>query len=130
LKLSQESPFSGEAGFTLIEALVALAIVAIALASIGGIVATVSRGTRSASQRVALAAAAESLLTELPARNLLVPGHQSGQKDGNRWNVDITAVAVGATSRWAPLQVALELRAPTGMTMKFTTVRLIPVAPK
>jgi general secretion pathway protein I len=126
--LYRESRFSAEAGFTLIEALVALAIVAGALASIGGIVATVSRGTRSVSQRVALAAAAESLLTELPARNLLVPGHQSGQKDGNRWNVDITAIATGATGRWAPLQVVLDLRAPTGMTMKFITVRLIPVA--
>jgi general secretion pathway protein I len=128
--LSQESPFSSEAGFTLIEALVALAIVAVALASIGGIVATVSRGTRSVSQRVALAATAQSLLTELPARHLLVPGHQSGQKDGNRWNVYITAIAVGGAGRWAPLQVVLDLRAPTGMTMKFTTVRLIPVAPK
>ena len=128
--MSRESPSSGEAGFTLIEALVALAIVAIALASIGGIVATVSRGTRSVSQRVALAAAAESLLTELPARNLLVPGRQSGQKDGNRWSVDISPIATGATGRWAPLQVVLDLRAPTGLAMKFTTVRLIPVAPQ
>jgi general secretion pathway protein I len=126
--LSQESPFSGEAGFTLIEALVALAIVATALASIGGIVASVSKGTRSVSQRVALAAAAESLLTELPVRNLLVPGRQSGQKDGNSWNVDITPIASGTTGRWAPLRVVLDLRAPTGMAMKFTTVRLIPVA--
>ena len=129
--MSRESPSNGEAGFTLIEALVALAIVAVALASIGGVVATVSRGTRSVSQRVALVATAESLLTELPARNLLVPGRQSGQKDGNRWSVDISPIAAaGATGRWAPLRVVLDLRAPTGMAMKFTTVRLIPVAPQ
>lgn len=128
--MSRESPSSGQAGFTLIEALVALAIVAIALASIGGMVATVSRGTRSVSQRVALVAAAESLLTELPARNALVPGRQSGQKDGNRWSVDISPIATGSTGRWAPLQVVLDLRAPTGLAMKFTTVRLIPVAPQ
>ena len=128
--MSRKNQFSGEAGFTLIEALVALAIVAIALASIGGVVATISKGTRSISQRVALAAAAESLLTELPARNLLVPGHQSGQKDGNRWNVDITPIATRTTGRWAPLQLILDLRAPTGLAMKLTTVRLIPVAPQ
>jgi general secretion pathway protein I len=70
-------------------------------------------------------------LTELPARNLLVPGRQSGQKDGNRWSVDISPIgATGATGRWAPLQIVLDLRAPTGMTMKYTTVRLIPVAPQ
>jgi general secretion pathway protein I len=128
--LSRENPFKGEAGFTLVEALVALAIVAVALASIGGLVATVSRGTRSVSQRVSLAAAAESLLTELPARKLLVAGRQSGQKDGNRWSVDITPIALGATGPWMPLLVVLDLRAPTGLAMKFTTVRLVPVAPK
>jgi general secretion pathway protein I len=124
--LSRESPLRDEAGFTLIEALVALAIVAIALASIGGIMATVSKGTRSVSQRVALAAA-ETLLTELPARNSIVPGRQSGQKDGNRWSVDITPIGNGSSGRWLPLLVVLDVRAPTGLAMRFTTVRLAPV---
>jgi hypothetical protein len=66
------------------------------------------------------------LLTELPARNALVPGRQSGQKDGNRWSVDITPMARG--EKWSPLLVVLDLKAPTGLAMKFTTVRLIPVA--
>ena len=125
--MSQKNQFNGEAGFTLIEALVALAIVAIALASIGGLVAIVSKGTRSVSQRVSLAAAAESLLTELPARNALVVGRQTGEKDGNRWSVDITPIANNPSGAWTPLQVVLDVRAPTGMTMRFTTVRLIPV---
>lgn len=125
--MSRESPLRDEAGFTLIEALVALAIVAIALASIGGIMATVSKGTRSVSQRVALTAAAETLLTELPARNSIVPGRQSGQKDGNRWSVDITPIGNGSSGRWLPLLVVLDVRAPTGLAMRFTTVRLAPV---
>jgi general secretion pathway protein I len=128
--LSQKNQFNRESGFMLIEALVALAIVAVALASIGGLVAIVSKGTRSVSQRAALAAAAESLLTELPARSALVPGRQSGEKDGNRWSVDITQVVNRPSGDWTPLQVVLDLRAPTGLTMRFTTVRLIPVAQK
>lgn len=126
--MSQENRFNREAGFMLIEALVALAIVAVALASIGGLVAIVSKGTRSVSQRAALAATAESLLTELPARNALAPGRQSGEKDGNRWSVDITPIVNKPSGQWTPLQVVLDLRAPTGLTLRFTTVRLIPVA--
>ena len=37
----------GEAGFTLIEVLVALAVLAVALAAIGSLMATTVRGTRS-----------------------------------------------------------------------------------
>ena len=44
---------SGERGFTLIEALVALAIIAAVLTSIGMVIGTTVRGTRAIDQRLA-----------------------------------------------------------------------------
>ena len=74
----QEAALTSQ-GFTLIEALVALAIVAVVLSSIGAVIATTVKGTRSIDQRLALTGAAETLLAELPARGLLKPGRQSGE---------------------------------------------------
>ena len=48
----------------------ALAIVAAVLSSIGAVIATSVKGTRAIDQRLALTGAAETLLAELPARNL------------------------------------------------------------
>jgi general secretion pathway protein I len=121
-----------DAGFTLIEALVALAIVAAVLSSIGVVVATTVKGTRSIDQRLALTGAAETLLAELPARDLLKPGGQSGELAGHRWRIDVSAinpaVADGApqNQRFVPLAVSMRLQAPGGPAIQITTVRLVP----
>ena len=125
---------SDVAGFTLIEVLVALAIVAAVLSSIGAVIATSVKGTRAIDQRLALTGAAETLLTELPARNLLKPGRQSGQLAGRRWRIDVspmdTSVADDAPQnpRFVPLAVTMRLQAPDGPTIQLTTVRLVPKA--
>jgi len=132
--LSRKSCFDGVAGFTLIEALVALAIVAAVLSSIGAVIATTVKGTRSIDQRLALGGTAETLLAALPARTLLTPGRQSGETAGHRWRIDVSpmnvAVASGApqTGRFAPLAVSIRLQAPGGPGMQITTVRLVPKA--
>jgi general secretion pathway protein I len=130
LKLSQRRRYSGTSGFTLIEALVALAIVVVALAAMGSLIATVVKGTRSASQRVALTATAETLLNELPARNAIVLGRQSGEYGGTRWTVDISPMLSAGVEagRWTPFLISIQLRAPNGPTMKLTTVRLVAAA--
>ena len=76
---------AAEEGFTLIEALVALAIVAASLASIGALIATTARGTRSIEQRLLRLEAARVALTALPDRDQLAPGGVSGELDGHRW---------------------------------------------
>ena len=126
-----------QAGFTLIEALVALAIIAAVLAPIGALIATTVKGTRSIDQRLALAGAAETLLTALPSRNLLVPGRQSGEKAGHRWQIDIvpmsTAVVASDPSQkrqWIPLAVTMRIQAPGGRTMQLNTVRLVQTTPQ
>jgi general secretion pathway protein I len=118
----------GIAGFTLIEALVALAIVAAVLASIGGVIATTAKGTRSIDQRLALAGAAETLLAGLPARDLLKPGQQSGELAGHRWRIDVSPVNADGpqNQRFVALAVNMRLQAPGGAAIQLSTVRLVP----
>jgi general secretion pathway protein I len=130
--LSRKSCSNGVAGFTLIEALVALAIVAAVLGSIGTVIATTVKGTRGIDQRLELSGTAENLLAALPARALLKPGRQSGELAGHRWRIDVlpmnVAVASDApqTGRFVPLAVTMRLQAPGGPAMQVTTVRLVP----
>jgi general secretion pathway protein I len=132
--LSRKSCSDGVAGFTLIEALVALAIVAAVLSSIGAVIATTVKGTRSIDQRLALSGTAETLLAGLPARNLLKPGRQSGETAGHRWRIDVSPMNLAdasdapQTRRFVPLAISLRLQAPGGPLMQVTTVRLVPKA--
>jgi general secretion pathway protein I len=121
----------GVAGFTLIEALVALAIIAAVLSSIGAVIATTVKGTRAIDQRLALAGAAETLLATLPARSLLKPGRQSGELAGHRWRIDVAPMnvaAVSPASPFVPLAINMRMQAPGGPAIQVTTVRLVPRA--
>lgn len=130
--MSRKSCSNGAAGFTLIETLVALAIVAAVLGSIGTVIATTVKGTRSIDQRLALTGTAGTLLAALPARNLLKPGRQSGELAGHRWRIDVTPMNVPVqgdmqqTQRFVPLAVNVRMQAPGGPAIQVTTVRLIP----
>ncbi|WP_449379019.1 prepilin-type N-terminal cleavage/methylation domain-containing protein [Bradyrhizobium sp. UFLA05-112] len=122
----------GEAGFTLIEALVALAIIAAVLGTIGTVIATTVQGTRSIDQRLALAGTAETLLAQLPPRALIKPGRQSGELAGSRWRMDVAPMNVPggdpATDRFVPLSVTLRLQRADGSTFQVATVKLVPRA--
>src|ERR1044072_3232075 len=76
-------------GFTLIEVLVALSVVAVTLSAIGSLIAVTIRGARSVSGHLALTETARSIMTGLPDRNDLVPGSFSGEAAGHRWRVDV-----------------------------------------
>jgi general secretion pathway protein I len=72
---------------------------------------------------------AETLLTSLPARDLLKPGRRTGELAGYRWRIDVAALNVGElppTARFVPFVVNLRLQAPSGQVTQFTTVRLAP----
>ncbi|MBR0930669.1 prepilin-type N-terminal cleavage/methylation domain-containing protein [Bradyrhizobium diazoefficiens] len=121
---------SDTAGFTLIEALVALAIIAVVLGTIGSVIATTVKGTRAIDQRLALAGTAGTLLADLPARSLLKPGRRSGELAGSRWRVDVAPMKVpGAdlsSGRFVPLAVNLRLQRADGSAIQVTTVKLVP----
>lgn len=117
-------------GFTLIEALVALAIVAAVLSSISSVIGSTAKATRSIGQRLLLTGAAETLFAGLPARNALKPGRQSGELAGHRWRLDVTplnaAAAEALDARFVPLTVNLRMQTPGGPAVQITTVRLVP----
>ena len=122
----------GEAGFTIIEVLIALALVAVSVVAIGSLMATISRGVRSMEQHVALTQATRMVMTAaIPARAELRPGAMSGQTDDYRWTIDVSPLGGGWTVKdadvpWVPELVRVRVRSPTGAVSDIRTVRLMP----
>jgi len=118
------------AGFTIIEALVALAVVAASLAAIGAVIATSVRGVRSLEQHVALVETTRAVASGLPKRDELAGGGFAGEAMGHRWRVDVTplSAAAGPTANkaaWLPQLVTITVRSPSGATLQVDTVRLV-----
>ena len=116
-------------GFTLIEVLVALAVIAILLASIGSLIAGSVRGVRSLDQHFALVEIARTIETGLPNRNELKVGRFSGEVSGHRWNVDVLPfIANNVDPRlptpWVPQAVVISVQSPDGPILRVNTVRL------
>jgi general secretion pathway protein I len=129
---------AGTAGFTLIEVLVAIAVLAVVLGAIGAVVGTTVRGIRSVDRRLPLLETAQSLLASLPAREALQPGTQSGASGEFRWRID--AVALGQTApdsaktdakaaKWMPLAITVRVQGSEGPPVRLDTVRLVPRPP-
>jgi general secretion pathway protein I len=117
------------AGFTLIEVVVALALVAVALAAIGSLIATTIRGTRSIDQHLSLAETARAIEAALPGRDEIKAGTSSGEMAGYRWRLDVqpfTASFVDPRlpSPWMPQTVVITVQAPGGPVLQINTVRL------
>jgi len=117
------------AGFTLIEVVVALALVAILLTSIGAVVTTTSRGTRSIEQHLALVETTRIVAATLPKTEDISLDGLSGEILGHRWRVDLspfvsTGIPPVAGSPWIPQTVVVRVRSPSGASYGFETVRL------
>jgi general secretion pathway protein I len=125
-----------DAGFTIIEVLIALAIVAVSITAIGSLMATNVRGVRSLERHVSLVQAARAAMTAgLPPRAELQPGTTSGQLEGYHWTVDVTPLGGGwavkdADVPWTPELVRVRVQGPSGATSDIRTVRLMPKASK
>jgi general secretion pathway protein I len=120
-----------DAGFTIIEVLIALAIVAVGIVAIGSVMATNVRGVRSLEQHVALMQATRTVMAAgIPARAKLGPGALSGQTDDYRWTIEVGPLGSdwavpGADVAWVPELVRIRVRSPSGVTSDIRTVRLI-----
>ena len=73
----------------MIEALVALSVIAISLAAIGSLVASNVRATRRIDDRLAVVETARAALTGLPDRSSLALGNFCGDIGDNHWRVDV-----------------------------------------
>jgi general secretion pathway protein I len=121
----------GDAGFTIIEVLIALALVAVSIVAIGSVMSTNVRGVRSLEQHVSLMQAARSVLTTgIPPRAELEPGAVSGQINDYQWKIDVGPLGggwavPGADLAWIPALVRVRVRSPSGAVSDLRTVRLM-----
>lgn len=119
---------NGESGFTLIEAVVALALVTVVLAAIGSLVATNARGTQTLEQHVTLMQTARLIAAALPRSGEPVTEDLAGEVSGHRWQMRMTPFVGGGTvipeSPFIPQRVELRVRSPSGAMISLETVRL------
>jgi general secretion pathway protein I len=117
------------AGFTLIEVLIALAIVAVALTAIGSLMATTVRGTRSIDQRLALVETARAIEAGLPDRGDLAVGSLTGAVGGYRWQINVVPfrasfIDLQRQTPWVPQAVVITVQSPAGQILRIDSVRL------
>jgi len=120
-----------DAGFTLLEVLMALAVIAVSIVAIGSVMSTNVRGVQVLENHVALMQSAQTVLaTAIPPRRQLVPGTRSGQLHDFRWQVDVDPVggdwaAENVDVAWIPELVTIRVRSPSGAAVELKTVRLM-----
>ena len=117
------------AGFTIVEALVALAVVAASLAAIGSVIAVSARGRHALEQHVALVQTARVIAAGLPKREELTSEGFTGELAGHRWQIDVLPFTAGGPSAepqvaWVPHAVIIKVRSPSGALLELDTVRL------
>jgi general secretion pathway protein I len=120
-----------KAGFTIIEVLIALAVVAVSIVAIGSVMSTNVRGVRAMEQHVTLMQTARAVLAaEVPAHARLTFGALSGKTNDLPWKIEVSPLgeewdAPGADVPWIPALVRIQVRAPSGAISDLRTVRLI-----
>jgi len=118
------------AGFTLIEALVALAIVAVSVVAIGSLMGSTARGSRQLERHVALVQAAyNALWLAFPSRVPPNAPTQSGETIEHVWRADIAPFGAdlgppNSDTAWVPQRIALRVRSRSGATIDLETVQL------
>jgi general secretion pathway protein I len=122
-----------DAGFTVLEVLVALAIVAVSIVAIGSVMSTNSRGVTALENHIALVETAQTVLaTEISERKDLAAGSKAGQLRNYRWQVDVSPVGgdweppSDSKVGWTPELVKIHVRSPTGAQVDLSTIRLMP----
>lgn len=118
----------GNSGFTLIEALAALAVASAGIAAIGSLSFSGLRSGMAVERHIAMRAVAQKIMTGLPDREDLSDGDLTGVMSDYQWRID--AGPFGALSPpgngtvWRPQRIALHVRGPDGAVFEIDTIRL------
>ncbi|WP_027571347.1 type II secretion system protein J [Bradyrhizobium sp. WSM1743] len=119
-----------DAGFTLIEMLVALAVLSLSLGLIGSVVSTNMRAVRKIEERVSvIQETSVALVTAIPDRDRLLLGTLRGASASGEWTVLVAPIGTGwdvaaGQAGWIPRMVELRLRSASGAVVDVRTVRL------
>ena len=121
---------SSEAGFTVIEVLIALAIVAVSIVAIASVMSANARGVQSMGDHVALVQSARRIMnSEIPPRKELGPGTLSGATDGYQWRIEISPmgdwIVPDTDAPFVPHLVKIRVRSASGAEYDLQTVRLV-----
>lgn len=122
---------SKNAGFTILEVLIAIVVVVISLTAIGALTGATTRGVRSLEQHVALVETARTVAASLPSRTQLSSGEVTGELYGSRWRMGVSpffgdASALTPDSPWVPATISIRVQSPSGAALNLETVRLQP----
>ena len=124
---SARSEAGGTAGFTLLEALVALAVTGAGLAAIGALANSSLHASLSTERHLAEIETARKILAGMPGRDALPFGRLTGSLDAHAWRIDSTPVSTvraGGETSWIPQGIVLLVRSPSGATIEIDTIRL------
>lgn len=124
-----EAP-AATAGFTLIEVVVALAVIAVMLTSIGALVGATVRGSHALDEHLALIETVRALEADTD-RAALKPGAIIGETAGLRWRMDVAPFvnAADVAGPWEPVTETISVRTARGTVESVATVRLRPRPP-
>jgi len=119
---------NSESGFTMIEAVIALAVVAVVLAAIGSLVASNARGVQFVDDHVALMQTARLIASGIPRNGERFPRDTTGEVDGYRWQMRISPFQLIGNETpdapFSPKRIELRVWSPAGTTVLLETVRL------
>ena len=117
----------GIAGFTLVEALAALAVMGAGLSAIGALATTSLRAGLYTERHLAEIETARKVLGGMPSREALPVGRLTGVLDAHDWQIDSTLIGAAAAvgdSLWTPQRIEVSIRSPSGAILKIDTIRL------
>lgn len=119
-----------QAGFTLLEAMVALLLLALVLAPAYSLLSGGGRAARAVDRRAQALAVAEAQLAALSAERRLVPGTYPGEGGGYRWTVSVAPRTDGpfdgaAARGMAAYRVTIDVSDRDGPILDLSSTRLV-----